>query len=250
MPYPLAALAARLGPIVAQMAIGTAARSGAASAGSRVPMGLTMAQGRMRGMGLSSMPPQRIGAGDIVGGGGAASRAANGLGDLAKKLPPVIASFAALPAIAHGFSNRLLEAQRSLTQYNGTIAAAFAKLELGRIQRSIRGGVMTAGTTSDLADSTNRLENALMPLSSLKDNLQNIFLDSLNEVAIFMLNGINKILNPVAARLFGDPFDPIAPNKVDPISMQTFLTGRKDEWIEDQKRRRTADLDMRRHGEK
>lgn len=185
---------------------------------------------------------QRITQADIVPGESAksnATNAASSLASLGKVLPPVVAAFAALPSIAHALSNRFLESQRNLTQYNATIAAAFHQLEVGRIQRDIRRGGATAGTTRGLAESTNRLENALAPIGNLTTNIGNVFADALNEAAIFMLEGIKPAFKALNDAIF-------EPEKPQPAALQQFLDNRRHEWLDEQKRLREPSLDLNR----
>jgi len=184
----------------------------------------------------------RIGQGDIVPGEQSkanASNAAASLASLGKVLPPMVAAFAVLPSIAHALSNRFLEAQKNLAQYNATIAAAFHQLEVGRIQRDIRRGTATAGTTRGLADSTNRLENALAPIGNFTTNIKNVFADALNEAAVFMLEGIKPAFEALNDAIFD-------PEKPQPAALQQFLDNRRHEWLDEQKRLREPALDLNR----
>ncbi len=222
--------------MVAQMSLGMAARGGAAGAAGRGPMGAMVPQAWVGKLGNA----QRIGRGDLVqGDNNNAGRAASGLANLAKVLGPTVGALAALPKVAHALSNRFLEAQRNLAQYNGTIATSLARLEVGRIGRDIRSGGMTAGTTRELADSTNRLEESLQPIGNLTTNIKHVFADALNEAAIFLLNGVNTIVNPVAEALFEQ-------EKPKPAEFQLFLDNRRNEWLDEQKKKREPALNLNR----
>lgn len=226
---PLAALLARFGPAAAAMARG----------GAGVPRG-TLVSRFAQQHGIYGAA-QRITQADIVqpgeGDGGEAAKQA--MLSLAKATAGAAAALLVLPKATQAVSNRLLEAQRSLTQYNATIAAAFHRLEVGRIQREIGRGRATAGTTRELADSTNRLETALMPFSNLATNIKNSFADAINEAAIFVLNGIAPAFDKLNGVLFEQ-------EKPQPAALQQFLDNRRHEWLDEQKRLREPALDLNR----
>lgn len=221
---PLAALLARLGPAALRMA--GAARS--------IPLGAAVPRSLYGKIGT----PQRIGRGDIVQ---QDEEDGERLGDVFKKLTVAATgssvALAVLPNTIHAVSSRFVEAQRALTQYNATIAVAFHKLDVGRIQRDIRRGGATAGTTRELADSTNRLEEALQPIGNLTTNFKNIIGDALNEAAIILLKPINKILDKFGLDKFGL-------EEINPTALQRFLDDRRNEWLDEQKRLREPALDL------
>lgn len=245
MPAPLAALAAKLGPIVAQMAIGTAARGGAAAAGSRVPMGLTMAQGRMKGMGLSSMPPQRIGAGDVVGGGGGSG---GGILSLAKNATTAAAALATMPPIIKRLGDRFSESQRSLAQYNGTIAAAFARLDVNRMVRDVRVGSQTSGSTQKLTEAIDRFEQAATPIRIAFINFANTVIVPFLNMATEVVDKVGKAVEKVDqfAEKFG--LDLIEDNPKSGFTDVQFQLSRIREEFGDWQRRGPA-LDLKRPNE-
>lgn len=127
--------------------------------------------------------------GNPFAGAGGAGIAAAGAG----------ASLATLAKSAEAVNAAFLETRRSMAQYNGMIAAAFNKLDVGRIQREIQSGNATAASTSAFADSQDRLEQAMQPMNNALTNMGNFIADAINEGAIFILdNGINPLL-----RFFG-----------------------------------------------
>jgi len=220
---PLAALLARLAPSAAGLARGA----------SKSPMGSAIPASMFGRLGT----PQRITPADIVQPDGEASDATEAIRSLTKATAGAAAALLVLPKATHAVSNRFLEAQRSLTQYNATIAAAFHKLEVGRIQREIGRGASTAGTTRELADSTNRLETALQPFGNLATNFKNTFADAINEAAVFVLNGIA----PAFDKLNGLLFEQQTPQ---PEQLQQFLDLRRNEWLDEQKKRREPALNL------
>lgn len=125
-------------------------------------------------------------------GAGAAGMSLAGLVGVVTKLSPVI--FTVTKAM-QALNGQITESRRQFAQYNGTIAVAFAKLDVGRIHRDIGMGRATSASTAELVDSTNRKEQAMQPLNAALTNIGNSFGDAINEAAIFILdNGITPIL--------------------------------------------------------
>lgn len=242
MPAPLAALAARLGPIVAQMAIGVGARGGAAAAGGRVPMGAMIPQALAGKLGSA----QRIGAGDIVGGGDEASSAVRGL---AKNATSATAALAAFPPIVKRLSDRFAESQRHLSQYNATIATAFARLDIGRMSRDIRVGAQTSGSTEKLTKAIDRFEQAATPIRVAFINFANTVVVPFLNLATEVVEKVGKAVEKVdgLAEKFG--FDLIEDNPKNAFTQMQFQLSRIREEYADRNRREPA-LDMNRPGEK
>lgn len=222
---PLAALLARLAPAAAGLARGA----------SRAPMGSAIPASMFGRLGT----PQRITPADIVQPDGESSDATEAIRSLTKATAGAAAALLVLPKATHAVSNRFLEAQRSLTQYNATIAAAFAKLEVGRIQREAKAGRATAGTTSGLADSTNRLEGAMLPFNNFWTNVGNVLGDFGNEVSIKIVDGIGDLLNieGINRAMFGQ-------EQGAPFALQQLLDNRRHEWLDEQKKKREPALNL------
>jgi len=78
-------------------------------------------------------------------------------------------------------NKQVVESQRRFANYNGTIAASMQRLEVGRVQRDIKTGQVTAESTKYAAEAQNRLEEAQRPA-------QNLFQNMLNTTTGFMAN--------------------------------------------------------------
>lgn len=78
-----------------------------------------------------------------------------------------------LPGRLKDFGDSLVKAREHLTEYNGSLAAAAAKLEVDRIGRNIRMGAATAKSGSYQTAAQSRLENSMLPMQALMSNLTN-----------------------------------------------------------------------------
>ena len=63
----------------------------------------------------------------------------------------------------HAVDNALMERQRNLAQYSGSLTAAFAQLDRNRIRRDIERARGTAGRTAELGEAIDDLEATLQP---------------------------------------------------------------------------------------
>jgi len=100
---------------------------------------------------------------------------------------------ARLPGRLKDFGDSLVKAREHLVEYNGSLAAAAAKLEVDRIGRNIRLGAATAKTGSAQTAAQSRLENAMLPMQALMANLTNAITGAIQ-------NGVAQIIElaPVA----------------------------------------------------
>lgn len=111
----------------------------------------------------------RLGLGAAAGGGAAAAGGLGvaGIAGVAVGLAAFggILALAVMPALKK-FAEHLNEGNRELARYNGTIAAAFLRLDMGRVYREQAMGNETAGSASSLADAVNELEEAFHPMAT------------------------------------------------------------------------------------
>lgn len=114
-----------------------------------------IAGGAMNGAALGGMVGGPIGAGvgAVVGGVAAAA------GDISK-----------LPENIVKWSEALLDSQKSISRFNGTLTATFAEENRRGISRAIDSGERTAGTTSELSGSMQRLFDQLQPMKDAMTN--------------------------------------------------------------------------------
>jgi len=103
-----------------------------------------------------------------------ANLGAGTLGALAPDVLKLASSLVHLPKKLHDFSNALVESRRDLAQFNGQIGAAYGRLYAGDIKRSVRSGRGQAESARDLADSVNRMRDALEPIKTKLSVLLNI----------------------------------------------------------------------------
>ncbi|MEK9810378.1 MAG: hypothetical protein VW362_08015 [Candidatus Nanopelagicales bacterium] len=114
----------------------------------------------------------RVGAGSAggaVAGGGVAAAAGIGAAGIVGVVAGV-AAFGALITVAltpamKKFAEHVNEGNRHLSRYNGSIAAAFARLDIGRFHRERMMGQETSVSSTRLSDAVNEMEEALHPLS-------------------------------------------------------------------------------------
>jgi hypothetical protein len=84
----------------------------------------------------------------------------------------------------------MLEQQRSIGQYNGQITAAFAQLDIARIQRRIETARDTEDSTRELAKQQNRLEENLRPLDATVVNFKNSLAAAAAQAESVIIEGI------------------------------------------------------------
>lgn len=105
-------------------------------------------------------------------------------------LGAVVASageIAKLPQSIMNWSEALVESQRSISKYNGTLAQAFAEHERRGIVRGIESGRRTGGTTSELSGALDGLRDTLQPI---RDNVTNVIAKSLTEMVRLMTQSV------------------------------------------------------------
>lgn len=105
-----------------------------------------------------------------------------------------IAWLAKLPGKLKDFGDALVKGREHLTEYNGALAAAAAKIEVERLGRNIRLGAATAKSGSYQTAAQSRLENAMLPMQALMANLTNAITGALQNTAAWVVETL-----PVAA---------------------------------------------------
>lgn len=78
-----------------------------------------------------------------------------------------------LPSMIKRWAESLKDSQRYLSEYNATIAVAFAKSDVRSIMRGMESGRATSGSTSDLVSALDSLKDTLRPLSDVSTNILN-----------------------------------------------------------------------------
>jgi hypothetical protein len=94
--------------------------------------------------------------------------------------------FSAGKALAK-FGHDVNESNRAIAKYNGSLAAAFAKLDNARVMRDMQTATATSGTGSALAGQANELEEALQPLREIGGTM-------LNTTGILILNELTRMV--------------------------------------------------------
>ncbi len=98
----------------------------------------------------------------------------NVIKDVAGKGGEAITWLAKLPGRLKDFGDALVRSRDHLKEYNGSIAAAVAKLEVERIGRNIRLGAATGKSAGFQTAAQSRLENNMLPMQAILTNLTNI----------------------------------------------------------------------------
>lgn len=145
--------------------------------------------------------------------GGAAAGAAGGLGAAGVAgLALGVGAFAAVLAVAavpalRRFAEHINESNRELARYNGSIAAAFARLDIGRFQRERLTASETSASSVRLSDAVNEMEEALHPISrDLKTMMNTVgfvaaklvtFFAMAQETALKFIPGFQMVLDKI-----------------------------------------------------
>lgn len=178
----LARMAGRLGGkgIGARLGIGAASRVGVAAAGAGASGGAATGSAAVAGGGVVAAlgGPLGVAALAIVGVGIAATGTAIALHKFGQNTLEN--------------SKKLIESQQHLTQFNGRMAIAAMKLEIGQLKRDLTAANATSESYSNLADSQNRLADSLAPVDNAWANLKNNWQTMTNNIAA----SINESLGP------------------------------------------------------
>jgi hypothetical protein len=150
------------------------------------------------------------------------------LGDLRKMKPTaVIKDVSELPAKIVRWSDTLVESQRHLGRFNGTIAMMNADTERRTVLRQIASGQRTGGATADLNTSLQNLYDQLQPM---KDSVTVVIAKGLT-VGVDMLSKILKTI---------ESFKPL----IDQVTMRVLGMNEKQykEYLESFERVRLGEL--------
>ncbi len=162
----------RGGMLTAQGLAGGALAGGAGVAGAAGAAGTAGAAGAAAGAAASGG-----GVMGALGGAGAALGAAVGLGPVGIALGAVVAvgaAMVALPILIKGWADSLLQSQRALAQFSGSMALVFAQSDIRDYQRNNYLGEATAGSTGFLAGGVNDLKDAFAPITALLTDIWNV----------------------------------------------------------------------------
>lgn len=124
-----------------------------------------------------------------------ASKLAGPIGIGAGTLAAAVITLAKTPHIIEGFTSGLLEGQRDLRRFNGSIAVAFAQLDRQEYQLAARTGRETSGTTKNLTQSQMALREALQPQRELLTNVKNDLGTFANKAGTSLAETINILLH-------------------------------------------------------
>jgi hypothetical protein len=152
--------------------------------------------------------------------------ALGGLYEAAKNAAPPLMKLgfevADLPGKIQEWSRQLVESQRHLAQYNGTIAGATAQLDADRINRGINRASQTSESFKELTESQSRLEDASQPFAIAWQNASNNVMDAINGVAASFLEGLAEF--PLVAALLDWLGYEKTQRKQDPYTNEVFHT--------------------------
>lgn len=146
------------GGYLAQLGAGPAGQRAGAMAGNAVKSIVKVAD------------PTGIGRGTAKGVGMVANVATFGLAGKAKEF---VQSIAEVSKATEAWGKELLDGQRHLTRYNGTIARSFAEGQRREIVRNIRSGRNTSASTVGLQKSYDSLKDELQPFKDAAVNTLN-----------------------------------------------------------------------------
>jgi hypothetical protein len=94
----------------------------------------------------------------------------------------------------HGFASILVDSQRGVARYSGTMSAAAAHLEVGRIERDIQQSRATGQSFAALTRSLDRLEKAMQPFREFTTNAFNSMTKVGADFTTAVLGNIEPIL--------------------------------------------------------
>lgn len=127
-----------------------------------------------------------------------------------------------------GFAEKIAESNRHLAQYNGSIATAFAQLEVSRHHRGIEQASHLQGSARYAVKGLDRLEEALLPMQTIAQGLW-------NNVGGFLANGAAAVIetgNDVASGTMGAVTSAIAAMQEAVTTQLMRLNGMSQEQID------------------
>jgi len=109
----------------------------------------------------------------------------------------VASEMVTLPAKFRDLGASVLEASRNMSQLNGSLASAYARLDAERFRRNVRIASETSGSTRRLTESQNRLEEAMRPGQVALTNLGNNVLSGLQDLATTVVEAMQPIVEGI-----------------------------------------------------
>ncbi len=121
----------------------------------------------------SGQPSTAAPMGKLIEQGGTAAKAALGAAEFAATLILAGIELAKLPFQLRDFGDSILKSSQYLTEYNAVIAVAFARQEIGDVNRALAVGRGTEDSTDRLSNSLNQLKDTLVPSTIAVTNFMN-----------------------------------------------------------------------------
>ncbi len=125
--------------------------------------------------------------------GSLAGPVGTGVGAAIGGLTGAASELSALPGHLVEWADGLKESQRSLSRFNGELAASFANSDRRDMVRGMESANRTSGTTSDLSNSLGDLADSLQPI---RDEIHNTVGTSLN-IGVKTLNQVVGLLDDI-----------------------------------------------------
>lgn len=157
------------------------------------------------------------------GGGGILDGLYTGVKSVSPPLVKLGLEIAELPGKIQEWGRQLVESQRYLSQYNGTIAGATAQLDANRLRREIDKGQQTSESFARLAKKQDELEESMQPSQNAWQNMRNNVQASLTGATASLVRSFNDSALGRAFIKMGDAADKTDPNK-DPFINEVFHT--------------------------
>lgn len=152
--------------------------SPAAAATGLSPKSLIAMMGKTPQQIQAAQAAAKAGSGAAGRAGGAAALAGTGAVAVVTRVLTGFVAVAAVLAVVQrvlkGFGEHIVEGNRYLTQFNGKIGAAYARLDRQEITLGLRQGRATENSASGAADALHELNEAMQPLSETFGSLGNL----------------------------------------------------------------------------
>jgi hypothetical protein len=150
------------------------------------------------------MQPQQVQFSSAGSGGvdeGSAQQAISQFSNRLTAAASVLGGFGAAVGLAatavkalHGFASVLVDSQRGTAKYSGSMSAAAAGLEVGRIGREMSQAQGTAGSFVKLTNALDKLERAMQPFREAFTNVLNTVTTSLIEAVVPLVDAAKPLL--------------------------------------------------------
>ena len=169
---------------------------------------------RMAGGSVAKMADPLGVAGGAAKLGGMAFRAIPGV----KQLEGLAKAAAEMPARLEAWGDELMASRAHLAQFNGAIASAVGHSQLRDMQRNIKAGAATGGTTKSLAEALDKFKDNMQPIKNAGANIANTIATGVLQIANGMVAALETIpLMKDAAEALKKAFPEV---KSDPTMMQ------------------------------